>query len=102
MAKFYLQSGNLKAVIDSPDVDRAALWAVHRAMQQILPVQDEDHSPDEKAAWCQFHGTIVLGESIHLSEVGFDHPAPAVVDTLEACHQWDLLMRAIDRLDESP
>ena len=38
MAKFYVQSGTLRAIIDSEDAERAALWAVHTAMEQVMPL----------------------------------------------------------------
>jgi hypothetical protein len=42
MAKFYVQSGTVRAVIDAESQDRAALWVVHRAMQQIMPIYDDN------------------------------------------------------------
>ena len=38
MSKYYVQSGTLKMVVHSASEDRAALWAVHQVLAQVLPV----------------------------------------------------------------
>jgi hypothetical protein len=99
MAKFYVQSGTLRAVVDSVDAGRAALWAVHRAMEQIAPL-DETDSPENKADECRQNGLIALAETIRLSEVGFDDEDSMTVDTFEAYNEWYALVRAIDKLEK--
>lgn len=99
MAKFYVQSGTLRTVIDSPDFDRAALWAVHQAMQQIAPLDEEEATPDEKSQQLSQDGVIVLGDTIKISEIGFDRDDAAIVETFEAFHEWHCLVKAIDRLE---
>ncbi len=101
MAKFYVQSGTLRAVIDSPDNDRAALWAVHQAMQQIAPMDGtEEASPSEKSKQVSEAGMIVLSDVIQISELGFDREDAATVDTFEAFHEWHSLVKALDRLEK--
>ncbi len=99
MAKFYVQSGTLRAVVDSVDFDRAALWAVHRTMEQIAPLDDVEQTPESKALETMEKGLIVLGENIQLSEVGFDDPNAVFVDTFEAFNEWYSLVRAIEKLE---
>ncbi len=101
MAKFYVQSGTLRTVIDSPDVDRAALWAVHQAMQQIVPIDCETElGPDEKAQKLTGTGMIVLGDRIEISEVGFDRDDAVKIETFDAFHEWYCLVKALDRLEK--
>ena len=101
MAKFYVQSGTLRAVIDSPDNDRAALWAVHQAMQQVAPMDgNEEASPSEKSKHASLAGMIVLSDVIQISELGFDRDDAARVDTFEAFHEWHSLVKALDRLEK--
>jgi hypothetical protein len=101
MAKFYVQSGTLRTVIDSVDVDRAALWAVHRAMQQIVPFEGENEAkPNEKSLHLKEAGFIVLGDTIEISEIGFDHDDAVRVETFDAFHEWHCLAQALDRLEK--
>lgn len=41
MSKYYVQSGTVKSIVEAESSRRAALWAVHQAMQQILPLEHE-------------------------------------------------------------
>ncbi len=83
MAKFYIQSGTLRNVIDSEDCEKAALWAVHRVMQQIAPVYDDETlTPDQKEDAVKLEGLLVLDSSIRISEQGFDREDAMQVDTL--------------------
>ncbi|MEQ1830745.1 MAG: hypothetical protein ABL921_32640 [Pirellula sp.] len=98
MAKFYIQSGTLRAVVDSADADRAALWAVHTAMEQVMPLDDSDGilcNHDSGPA-----NMIALGETIQLSEVGFDQDDRLHVDTFEAFQHWNQLYQAMDKLQK--
>jgi hypothetical protein len=99
MAKFYVQSGTLRTVLDSPDVERAALWAVHHAMQQIAPI-DGETTPDTKSQQLVENGLIVLGEMIHVSEIGFDRDDAVKVETFQVFHEWHCLVKALDRLEK--
>ncbi len=96
MAKFYVQSGTLRAIVDSIDAERAALWAVHTVMEQVMPLESE-------------HGTarmisngpadmIALAETIELSEVGFDRDDCMRIDTFQAFQHWNKLLKAIEKL----
>jgi hypothetical protein len=104
MAKFYVQSGTLKAIVDSADAQRAALWAVHQAMQQIAPIEDpSDHDFDHSNVDCFSTSAppnfISLGDRIMLSEIGFDHDDHVSVDTFEAFREWHSLWHALEKLE---
>jgi hypothetical protein len=100
MAKFYVQSGTLKLVVHAVEADRAALWAVHKVLSQVLPVfDDEDLSPREKQTIVAFHGAQVLDESIRLSELGFDRDDAEVFDTAETITEWAQLVVALQRIE---
>jgi hypothetical protein len=101
MAKFYVQSGTLRTIIDSVDVDRAALWAVHQAMQQIAPFEGEtEAAPNEKSLHLIREGIIVLGDTIQISEIGFDRDDAVRIETFDAFHEWHCLAKAIERLEK--
>lgn len=41
MAKFYVQSGKFQGIVDSHNAETAAQWAVHQAMRQIMPLEED-------------------------------------------------------------
>ena len=95
MAKFYVQSGTLRAIIDSADAERAALWAVHTAMEQVIPLDSADE------VLVQGNGPnnmIALAETIQLSEIGFDRGDCLQIDTFEAFQHWNQLIQAVEKL----
>jgi len=100
MAKYYVQSGTLKAVISAESEDRAALWVVHRAMQQIMPIyEDQDLTAQQKCDTVMVEGLIVLDPTIRMSEVGFDRDDAAVAETFEVVAEWHQLMIALEKLE---
>ena len=96
MAKFYVQSGTLRAIVDSADAERAALWAVHAAMEQVMPLES-DHADAEMFS----NGPaemIALAETIELSELGFDREDCLRIDTFQAFQHWNQLLKAVEKL----
>ncbi len=100
MAKFYVQSGNVRSIIAADDAEKAALWAIHCAMRQVVPVyEDEELSPQEKSQVSVVEGVRVLGNTIKTSEIGFDRPDSTEMDTFELLVHWHQLMIALARLE---
>ena len=100
MAKFYVQSGNIRTVVSADDSEKAALWIVHRAMQQVMPVYEDDElTPEQKGEVASVQGVMVLGNSILTSEVGFDRADATAVDTFDLIQHWHQLMVALARLE---
>ena len=97
MAKFYVQSGTLRAIIDSEDAERAALWAVHTAMEQVMPLECDQSSVEMIANGPT--SMIALAETIELSELGFDREDCLRVDTFDAFQHWNLLLKAVEKLN---
>jgi len=95
MAKFYVQSGTLRAIVDSEDAERAALWAVHIAMEQVMPLESETHTVENLSGPSDM---IALAETIELSELGFDRNDCLVIDTFEAFQHWNQLLKAVEKL----
>jgi hypothetical protein len=111
MSKYYVQSGTLRAVIHSADPQRAAMWAVQRAMDAVLPNEDEWGSVDGterggEALQLATHTTttqressfVALGPAILLSEIGFDRSDAMQFDTFQVFGQWHALVQAIDQI----
>lgn len=100
MAKYYIQSGNVHTVISADDSEKAALWVVHKAMQQVVPVyEDAELTPDQKSEVAIVQGIMVLGNTMRVSEVGFDRLDAEHLDTFELVVHWHQLMIALARLD---
>lgn len=99
MAKYYVQSGTMRVVVDAQDAQRAALWAVHKAMQQIMPIYDDAVvSPQAKSDLAAAQGMFVLDGTLRLSEQGFDRDDAASMETFGVVTEWNQLMIALDRL----
>jgi hypothetical protein len=99
MAKYYIQSGTLKAIVAAEDTQRAALWAVHRVMQQIVPIYDDsDLTPELKNEVVLLEGMLVLGDEISISEKGFERTDAQNFSTFDTLAQWHQLMAALNRL----
>ncbi|MEO8271181.1 MAG: hypothetical protein ABI557_15775 [Aureliella sp.] len=100
MAKYYVQSGNVRTLISAEDTEKAALWAVHCAMRQVVPVyDDEELTPDEKCQLSVVDGVRVLGNTIYVNEKGFDRKDAVELDTFEILVHWHQLMLALSRLE---
>jgi hypothetical protein len=95
MAKFYVQSGSVRAVIDSVDLDRAALWVVNLVMGDVLPLDDMEGDENENETDAVGHH---LSETIRISERGFDRDDAWVVDTLETFRHWYDLFQAVSEM----
>jgi hypothetical protein len=106
MAKFYVESGTLRMTVQADDAEKAALWAVHKALQQVLPMEgddlDEQPSLDvfEKQRRVVARGCMILGDSLRLSELGFGRPDAIRFATYDLVNEWSKLMLALARFEE--
>jgi hypothetical protein len=100
MAKFYLQSGSAKLILDSEDSQRAALWLVHRVMESIGDVYEDKSLDDERKLDSAIVESLLdLGPSIYVSERGFDRTDADQFETFDIVMYWHQLMIALSRLD---
>lgn len=96
MAKFYVQSGNLKMVLQARDSRCAAIWAAHRKLSDTLPfLGDAENQPAFQGETCG------LAETIRVSQQGFDRRDSKVFDTLDIVSEWSRLLVALDRLTQN-
>lgn len=110
MAKFYVQSGSVRSIVDSVDLDRVALWAVNEVMDHALSLDGEsldgdlyhesDCDPEDfGAAKLDAKKPVAesryLGATVRISEIGFDRDDAMVVDTLEVFRHWYELFQAV-------
>ena len=96
MAKFYVQSGDLKMVLQARDSRSAAIWAAHQKLNVTMPfLGDAENQPTFEGQACG------LAETIRVSQLGFDRRDSKVFDTLEIVSEWSRLLVALDRLTQS-
>ena len=98
MAKFYVESGTVRLIVDAADARRAAIWTVHRALENILPNEEEDLDVDALPE-VEHDGSMVLGDVIRLSERGFQSPETTVYETLGVVSEWSQLMMALSSME---
>lgn len=100
MPKFFVQSGTFQSVVEAESSRKAALWAVHQAMRQILPVDDHcDDSPEAKSESASAEGVQVLGHDLRVSRSGFAGGDAVSLPTIELVNQWNEMVAALDRLE---
>jgi hypothetical protein len=93
MPKFYVQSGRLEMVLQARDSRCAAIWAAHCTLSQSLPFLCENAS--DYAVLADF---TRLGETIRVSQRGFDRDDTMIFETFDIVTEWNQLLVAIDRL----
>lgn len=81
MAKFYVESGSFRGIVDSPDAETAAVWVIHRVMKPRQPQRDHF---DE--------GLFRLQDDIEISERGFGRRDASRIATRDAFSRWAQLV----------
>ncbi len=100
MAKYYVESGTVQMITEAEDARGAALWAVHTAMEQILPVcPDDPLTPAEKNERIRQRGCSVLDSTLRISEQGFGRADAETFDTVEVFVEWNQLLLAVTKLE---
>lgn len=119
MAKYYIQSGQVSYIVGACDIEGAALWTMHRIMDEKicdyednllsngmdpfdLPVSDAgiEGVPQAVPYEAMLEGLAEFGETIRVSEIGMGRDDAGELDTEEIFHQWRQLMQAVDRLHD--
>lgn len=104
MAKYYVSSGNFQLVVSADDARGAAIWGVHRCLAPLVPHLSEQEECEDVAqaeAGQPQEATVVyrrLGETIRVSERGFESADSVELPTLSVVAEWSRLLLAIERL----
>lgn len=99
MAKFYVQSGNFQTTISAGDAEKAALWALHRVITQVMPFHGGEPIEGQQRKSKTHAEIMVLGETVLISEEGFESPNQIALDTFELQVHWHQLTIALARLE---
>lgn len=97
MGKYYVQSGTLRTVVQAESSRRAAIWAVHQAMQQILPLGQDPPGP--ASAPVGEKKPTVLAATVRVSERGYDRDDAVAKPTLSVVAEWNEMVTTLDRLE---
>ena len=104
MAKYYVQSGTLRTVLQAESAQKAAVWAVHQVLGQVLPLDTAPAAPvagDVTADSCDGSPRVaVLGATVRVSEQGFDRQDARAWITIDVVTQWNELVTTLDRLEK--
>ncbi|MBU6238533.1 MAG: hypothetical protein KGQ51_11940 [Planctomycetes bacterium] len=84
MAKFYVESGSFRGVVDSGNAETAAVWAIHRVMQPPRS-QQQTHAD----------GLFRLQDDIRVSEKGFGRSEAKRIETRDAFSNWARLVKDV-------
>ena len=99
MAKYYVQSGQVKMIMDAQDVQGAALWAVHSRLGSIASIYEgEEYTEAEQLDQVLMAALIELDTTVSVSELGFDRSDAVVMESFDLAVQWHQLARALMRL----
>jgi hypothetical protein len=100
MPKYYVQSGTMRTVVQAESSRKAAIWAVHEAMQQVLPMDDEPaESPAAKCERIRSGRVAVLSGKVTISQRGFSSKPATTIPTLEVVTEWNQMVTTLDRLE---
>lgn len=123
MGKYEVQSGTMKLVVQADDAHRAALWAVHQSLRQILPLYDDQElSPRDKQRRAAAQGCMVLDDQLRVTpldtrngensggensggegpggEARSATPRGMILETARLVEEWSGLMVALTRISE--
>ena len=99
MAKYYVQCGWTRLVLDSDSPESAALAVMDRILTPHLWIYDD---PDLSESDCQAHlmleALMHLPTEIRVSERGFDSDAAESIPVPETIQSWHALMVGMRRL----
>ncbi len=99
MTKYFVQSGTLRTTVQADSSRKAAMWAVHQAMQQVLPVDDtQEASALSKTEVAAARGISVMDEIVSVSTSGYDAPDRCTLSTMDVVRQWNEMFAGLDRL----
>ncbi len=99
MAKFYVQCGLSRQLIQAEDADGAALWAVHQIIEQAIDLDSIDWmDEDEINNMDLIRVMLALDPQVLVSEIGFGRSEAGAFETPEIMTEWNQLIVAVSRL----
>lgn len=91
MPKFYVESGEYRAIVQANSSHAAALWAMHLAMESSVPLDELELSPEQQEDLEFADAVASLGTSMFVSEIGFGRAERGTFETIEIMTEWNQL-----------
>lgn len=101
MAKFYVQSGSLRGVVDCFDEQCAAVWVIQRAVGKATLAFEKALSKDKPLQEFIDEAIFELGEVIEINERGFSRNDSTIIDIHDAFCSWYQLTKVIESLSKA-
>ena len=122
MPKYYVQSNNVNFIVGANDAEGAALWAMHRIIdekicdfeeanmlrdlddlfedpeQTLQPTESIEGCPQSVPLEPMLEGLAEFDETVTVSELGLGRDDAGRFETEEIFRQWRQLMTAVDRM----
>ncbi len=99
MAKFYVQCGLSRQLIQAEDARGAALWAVHQIIEQAIDLESIDWMDEDEINNLELIRVLLaLDEQVLVSEIGFGRGEAGAFATPDIMTEWNQLIIAVSRL----
>ncbi|XZE19058.1 hypothetical protein SH449x_004368 [Pirellulaceae bacterium SH449] len=101
MAKFYVQSGNLRGVVDCFDEQCAAVWVIQRTVSRATLAFEQSQWKDKTLQEFIDEAIFELDEVIEINERGFSRNDSTSIDIHDAFCSWYQLTKVIESLSKA-
>ena len=100
MSRYVVQSGEMRMTVRADDARKAALWAVHQSLRQVLPLESEGEAAGALSAEQRRRAAgppVALGRRIRVLRC--DGQESHCLETYDVVLEWNQLMVALSRLE---
>jgi hypothetical protein len=99
MAKYYVQCGLSRQLIQAEDARGAALWAVHQIIEQAIDLDSIDWLDEDQINNLDLiRVMLALDDQVLVSEIGFGRCESGAFETPDIMTEWNQLIVAVSRL----
>ena len=101
MAKFYVQSGGLRGIVDCYDEQCAAVWVIQRTVKKATQAFEISEAKDRNLQEFIDEAIFELDEVIEINERGFSRSDSIKIDIHDAFCSWYQLTKVIESLSKA-
>lgn len=101
MAKFYVQSGSLRGIVDCYDEQCAAVWVIQRTVTKATQAFEICEPKDRSLQDFIDEAIFELDEVIEINERGFSRDDSTTIDIHDAFCSWYQLTKVIESLSKA-
>lgn len=101
MAKFYVQSGSLRGIVDCYDQQCAAVWVIQRMVTRATREYENCVAKEKSLQEFIDEAIFELDEVIEINERGFSRNDSSIIDIHDAFCNWYQLTKVIESLSKA-